>query len=209
MISVRPQEKEESPKADCYSGGERAAMEWTQRARGRLLGPLLRLLAALRVTPDHLTLASLLVGLLFCVLWFWSPAAALAALLIHVLLDGLDGPLARHLGLASRRGSFTDTVADQTVISATAITLMADRVIDVAAGGGYLSAYTAVVAIAMVRNAMEIPYSWLLRPRFLVYGWILVEAFFWPGTINQVLWLINAVLIWKLLTGFVHLRERL
>ena len=209
MISVRPQEKEESPKADCYSGGERAAMEWTQRARGRLLGPLLRLLAALRVTPDHLTLASLLVGLLFCVLWFWSPAAALAALLIHVLLDGLDGPLARHLGLASRRGSFTDTVADQTVISATAITLMADRVIDVAAGGVYLSAYTAVVAIPMVRNAMEIPYSWLLRPRFLVYGWILVEAFFWPGTINQVLWLINAVLIWKLLTGFFHLRERL
>ena len=119
MISVRPQEKEESPKADCYSGGERAAMEWTQRARGRLLGPLLRLLATLRVTPDHLTLASLLVGLLFCVLWFWSPAAALAALLIHVLLDGLDGPLARHLGVASRRGSFTDTVADQTVISAT------------------------------------------------------------------------------------------
>ncbi|MDA0591432.1 MAG: CDP-alcohol phosphatidyltransferase family protein [Planctomycetota bacterium] len=209
MISVRPQEKEESPKADCYSGGERAAMEWTQRARGRLLGPLLRLLAALRVTPDHLTLASLLVGLLFCVLWFWSPAAALAALLIHVLLDGLDGPLARHLGLASRRGSFTDTVADQTVISATAITLMADRVIDVAAGGVYLSAYTAVVAIAMVRNAMEIPYSWLLRPRFLVYGWILVEAFFWPDSINQVLWLINAVLIWKLLTGFFHLRERL
>ena len=209
MISVRPQEKEESPKADCYSGGERAAMEWTQRVRGRLLGPLLRLLATLRVTPDHLTLASLLVGLLFCGLWFWSPAAALAALLIHVLLDGLDGPLARHLGLASRRGSFTDTVADQTVISATAITLMADRVIDVAAGGVYLSAYTAVVAIAMVRNAMEIPYSWLLRPRFLVYGWILVEAFFWPDSINQVLWLINAVLIWKLLTGFFHLRERL
>jgi hypothetical protein len=61
----------------------------------------------------------------------------------------------------------------------------------------------------MVRNAMEIPYSWVLRPRFLVYGWVLVEAFFWPGTINQVLWLINTVLIWKLLTGFVHLREQL
>ena len=170
---------------------------------------LLRVLAALRITPDHLTLASLLVGLSFCGLWFWSPAAAFGALLVHVLLDGLDGPLARHLGVASRRGSFTDTVADQTVITATAITLMADRVIDVAAGGVYLSAYTAVVAIAMVRNAMEIPYSWLLRPRFLVYSWILIEAFVWPGTINQMLWLTNAVLIWKLLTGFVHLRERL
>jgi phosphatidylglycerophosphate synthase len=209
MIAAGPPEESANPKADCYSGRERSAMEWTQRIRGRVLAPLLRVLVALRITPDHLTLASLLVGLSFCGLWFWSPAAALGALLVHVLLDGLDGPLARHLGVASRRGSFTDTVADQTVITATAITLMADRVIDVAAGGVYLSAYTAVVAIAMVRNAMEIPYSWLLRPRFLVYSWILVEAFVWPGTINQMLWLTNAVLIWKLLTGFVHLRERL
>jgi phosphatidylglycerophosphate synthase len=209
VIAASPHEKVGPPKADCYSGGERAAMEWTQRIRGRLLAPLLRVLAALRVTPDHLTLASLLVGLTFCGLWFWSPAVALGALLVHALLDGLDGPLARHLGVASPRGSFTDTLADQTVITATAITLMTDRVIDVAAGGVYLSAYTAVVAIAMVRNAMEIPYSWLLRPRFLVYSWILIEAFVWPGTINSMLWLINTVLIWKLLTGFVHLRERL
>lgn len=198
-----------NPKADCYSGGERATMEWTQQVRGRMLAPLLRVLAALRVTPDHLTLVSLLFGLSFCGLWFWSPATALAALLAHVLLDGLDGPLARHLGVASRRGSFTDTLADQVVITATTITLMTDQVIDVAAGGVYLSVYAVVVAIAMIRNALEIPYSWLIRPRFLVYIWILIETFFWPDTINWLLWGIDAVLIWKLLTGFANLRERL
>ena len=45
--------------------------------------------------------------------------AALVALSLHVLIDGLDGPLARHLGIASRSGSFTDTMADQVVVVAT------------------------------------------------------------------------------------------
>ena len=72
-----------------------------------------------------------------------------------------------------------------------------------------MSVYAVVVAIAMIRNALEIPYSWLIRPRFLVYAWILVEAFLWSGTINWLLWAINAVLGWKLLTGFANLRERL
>lgn len=209
MIATQPRDDVTTPNADCYSGGERRWMEWGQQVRGRLLAPLLRALVALKVTPDHLTAVSLLVGLCFCGLWFWSPAAALGALLAHVLLDGLDGPLARHLGVASRRGSFTDTLADQTVIAATTITLMTDHVIDIAAGGVYLSVYSVVVAIAMIRNALEIPYSWLIRPRFLVYVWILVEAFLWPGTISWLLWLINAVLCWKLLTGFANLRERL
>lgn len=214
MIATQPRDEVSSTiprrrKADCYSDGERRAMEWSQSVRGRWLAPLLRTLTAVNITPDHLTGVSLLLGLSFCGLWFWSLAAALSALLAHVLFDGLDGPLARHQGVASRRGSLTDTLADQTVITATTITLMTDHVVEIAAGGVYLSVYAVVVAIAMIRNALEIPYSWLIRPRFLVYCWILIEAFFWPGTINGLLWLINAVLGWKLLTGFVNLRERL
>lgn len=209
MIATQPRDEVTTPKSDCYSVGERRWMEWGQQMRARLLTPLIRVLASLKVSPDHLTAVSLLTGLSFCGLWFWSPAAALGALLAHVLLDGVDGPLARHLGVASRRGSFTDTLADQTVITATTITLMTDHVIDIAAGGVYLSVYAVVVAIAMIRNALEIPYSWLIRPRFLVYAWILIEAFLWPGTISWLLWVINAVLGWKLLTGFANLRARL
>ena len=209
MIAAEKRNEPPTRTTDCYSEGERNAMEWTQRIRGTALAPVLKILATLKVSPDHLTLISLVSGLSFCVIWFWSVPAALAALLIHALLDGLDGPLARHLNLASPRGSFTDTIADQTVIAATTITLMVDSVIDTAAGGVYLSAYTVVVAMAMVRNAMDIPYTLLIRPRFLVYSWILVEIYLLPGTINGLLWLINILLLWKLFTGFVNLRRHL
>ncbi len=198
-------------KADCYSAQERGAMEWTQRLRGRWLGPLLSLLASVGVTANHVTGLSLLCGLAFCPLYFWWPPAAFVMLALHVLLDGLDGPLARHTGTASRKGSLTDSTADQTVIAATTITLMAtpDPVIGILPGGVYIFLYTLVVAFAMVRNALGIPYSWLVRPRFYVYGWLLVETYLWPHTIDYVLWLFNALLAYKMATGFFKIRNKM
>ena len=70
MIATQPRDEVTTSKADCYSGGERRWMEWGQQMRARLLTPLIRVLASLKVTPDHLTAVSLLTGLSFCGLWF-------------------------------------------------------------------------------------------------------------------------------------------
>jgi phosphatidylglycerophosphate synthase len=207
-VSTEPAGGEEG-KGDCYSAGERGWMEATQRWRGRALAPLLAGMARVGVMPNSLTALSFLAGIAFCPLWFVSHAAALFALALHVLLDGLDGPLARQLGTASRRGSFTDTLSDQSVVTAVTVTLMADRVIGVAPGGLYIFLYAVVVAFAMVRNVLAVPYSWVVRPRFAVYAWLLVETYAWSGTIDAVLWASNAVLAWKAATGFVRIRSRL
>lgn len=197
------------PKADCYAERERAMMEFTQRVRGHLFGPILGILVSLGITPNHLTLASLLVGLAFCPAYFWSKPLAFVLLAMHVLLDGLDGPLARHAGVASRRGSFTDTMSDQTVITATALTLMSAHVVHFVPGTLYVVTYAVVVLFAMARNFLETPYSWLIRPRFHVYAWMLVETYVWPGTIDYFLWICVVVLVLKLITGFVRIRARI
>ena len=206
----------ELPKADCYAAGERDAMVGGQELRAWWLGPLLRVLAAVGVTPDQITAASLACGLAFCPLWLWpgnpgwSKPAALIALLLHVLLDGLDGPLARHLGTASRRGSFTDTLADQIVVTASTLALMAasQPPLSVWIGGAYIFCYAMVVAFAMIRNALGVPYSWLVRPRFWVYGWIAVDLFL-PGWLEIVVGGFTAILAVKLATGFVAIRRML
>lgn len=199
----------DAPVADCYSGGERAWMQRTQRLRATMLEPLLRRLSKLGITPDAITGLSLLCGLAFCPLWFVSEPAAIAFLFLHVALDGLDGPLARHTGVASRRGSFTDTLADQTVVTATTIALMIDGAIGIVPGSLYINLYALVVVFAMVRNALDVPYSWLYRPRFLVYAWFAVEAWLWPGSLDGLLWVCVTLLGWKGLTGFGALRRRL
>jgi len=195
--------------ADCYSAGERDWMIYTQQLRGRVLRPFLTVLNRCGIKPDHLTLISLVTGLLFCPLFFWWKELAFGLLLLHVLLDGLDGPLARHLNVASRRGSFTDTICDQSVIAGCTITLMFAGTIGIIPGTLYVFLYTVVVLFAMVRNALKIPYSWLVRPRFAVYLWLLVETYLWPGTIDYVLWGFNVVLLIKMLTGFLQIRKRI
>jgi phosphatidylglycerophosphate synthase len=184
-------------------------MQATQRWRERMLAPLLRGLARLGITPNWLTLLSFLAGLMFCPLWLINRPTAFVALTLHVLLDGLDGPLARHTGVASRRGSFTDTMSDQSVVTAVTITLMATHIVGIVPGGAYVFLYTLVVGFAMIRNALGIPYSWLVRPRFIVYGWLLVETYLWHGTIDWLLWGLNVLLVAKVATGFVRIRSRI
>jgi phosphatidylglycerophosphate synthase len=208
-VTAETEDKNANLTADCYSEDERRAMAWSQELRRRLFWPLLRLLDTCHVTPDQITLLATIVGLSFCPLYFWWPPGAVLAIVFHVLLDGLDGPLARFKNVDSPRGSFTDTVSDQIVVVATTITLMWAETVSIPAGGVYIFLYTTVVAFAMVRNALAVPYSWLVRPRFVVYAWLLVESAFWPGSIEYVIWVCNLLLGFKMITGFIGIRRRI
>lgn len=193
---------------NCYSGGEGGFMGWSQSLRGRWLGPVLGKMAGIGLRANHITLLSLLAGLAFCPVFLWgNPIAAFSLLLLHVLLDGLDGPLARFSGNASNRGSFTDTMADQLVVTAAALTLIHSGHAGIWPSGLYIFFYTVVVAFAFVRSAMAAPYSWLFRPRFLVFIWYVVEFYWLPGTLDWVLWACSALLAIKCLTGFIRIRR--
>jgi phosphatidylglycerophosphate synthase len=198
------------PKITCYSEGEGGFMLRWQDFRGRTLEPLLRILARLGISPNHLTLLSLLTGLAFSPVFLWiSKLTAFGLLLAHVILDGLDGPLARLTGKASNRGSFTDTMADQVVVTFSTVTVIHAGYAGAWPGGLYVFFYCIVVLYAMVRNALEIPYSWLVRPRLIVYAWFPVEVFLWRGSLDVVLWISSALLAVKMLNGFVQIRKRI
>lgn len=201
---------EPPPGVTCYSGGEGGFMQRWQAWRGRALAPLLDVLARVRVTPNHLTLLSLLAGLAFSPVFLWvSPPAAFALLLAHVLLDGLDGPLARFTGRASNQGSFSDTMTDQVVVTFSTVTLIHAGYAGVWPGGLYIFFYCMVVLFAMVRNALAIPYAWLVRPRLVIYAWLPVEVYLWRGSLDPLLWIFSALLAIKMLTGFIHIRRRI
>ncbi len=80
----------------------------------RLRSPIVRVLAALRVRPNHLTIlgALIAIGAGFAA----SEGSLLLAGVIFLagsLLDGLDGALARHTDTVTRTGAFLDSVLDR------------------------------------------------------------------------------------------------
>jgi hypothetical protein len=76
-------------------------------------------------------------------------------------------------------------------------------------GGLYIFCYAMVVGFAMIRNALGVPYTWLVRPRFWVYAWIAVDQFWLPGWMDVVVGGFTAILAIKLATGFVAIRRML
>jgi hypothetical protein len=100
-------------------------------------------------------------------------------------------------------------MADQTVVVATTLTLIQAGHAALWPGGLYLALYTVVVLFAMARNALAVPYSWLVRPRFVVFLWIPVEMFWWPGSLDYLLWVAAGLLGGKAITGFVRIRKKI
>jgi phosphatidylglycerophosphate synthase len=203
-------DKTTSRPIDCYADGERGFMDLTRRVRERASRPLLGALSRAGVRADHLTLLSLVSGVGFAALWVTGlHITALASLVLHIVLDGLDGPLARFQNRASSRGSFTDTASDQLVVAASAFALLYTGTTAGVVTAIYVFVYTVVVCLAVARNALQIPYSWLVRPRLVVYAYIPVEVWLLPDTMDVVLWGSSALLFLKLATGFVRVRRRL
>jgi phosphatidylglycerophosphate synthase len=199
-------------KHDCYSAGERAWMEYGQRLRAVWLKRGLASLTQLGVTADMVTWFAGAIGLGFTPLWLMhDKGLALMLLLAHVLLDGLDGPLARFQKRDSPRGSFTDTFSDQLVVTAVTIAWMIDAPSgsSIATGTIYVFVYAMVVAMAMARNALAIPYSWLFRPRFLIYVTIAIDYVWQSNLATLAFWLCNVLLAIKMLSGFLALRREL
>ncbi|MCH9657069.1 MAG: CDP-alcohol phosphatidyltransferase family protein [Planctomycetes bacterium] len=206
-------DKKNEGKVSVYARGEQSMMDSSQAQRHRLFLPLLNLFVKCGITPNHLTIMSFLSGLGFCftygLSWHLAKPVAFGLLLLHVLLDGIDGPLARLTGTAGNRGSFTDTTSDQLIVAFTTMTLIHYGLIHVIPGSLYLFFYTLVVVFAMIRSSLAIPYSWLIRPRLIVYAWFPVEVYLFPGTLNYLLWFFTSLLAWKSLTGFYKIRKKL
>lgn len=195
--------------ADCYAAGDRRIMDWWKRLRARRLSAFLRGLGRVGATADRVTMLGLVSGLGFCVLWAVSPEGALICLALHLLLDGIDGPLAREQGTASRRGSFTDTLCDQIVVATTTITLVLHDLLAPAPALAYVFLYTVAVTFSMLRNALGVPYRWLLRPRLAVYAAIPLDLWLWPGTTHWVVLLSLPCLLLAVVRGAQRLRSRL
>ncbi len=115
----------------------------------RLSRPVTRAAITLHITPNQISIASLLVGLVaaWC-FWIGTAVAALAGLLVYVaavVLDHADGEVARLTLAESRLGEWLDIVVDTVVHAAmvVAMGLTAERI----AGGGALLGLVGAIGI--------------------------------------------------------------
>jgi phosphatidylglycerophosphate synthase len=98
--------------ADSYSRAERLFVEPGRRLLLLVLGPLAGSLARLGLTPNAVSGGQIVFGALFVAAIGERPRLALLFFLVALLLDTLDGAMARRTGRSSRFGAFFDQFCD-------------------------------------------------------------------------------------------------
>ena len=110
----------------------------------------------------------------------------------------------------SNRGGFTDVCADQAVVIAVVFALLASEALPPLAGSFFILGHTIIVGFAMVRNAMGIPYKWLIHPRIFLYVMIFAQHYFvWPGTLLYLVYVFNLIFALRIFSGFTRIRKEL
>lgn len=135
--------------------GRRSAEHWAGRLyMRRLSAPVTRTLIPTPITPNQLTVSMIVVGLgaaaVVAVPSLWTAVVGVVGVQVYLLLDCVDGELARWRRTTSATGAFLDRIGHYTVEAA----LLA--AVGVRADGGYASiaGWTTVGLLAAVLHLL-------------------------------------------------------
>lgn len=103
----------ETPRAaDSYSAVERLWLGPARTVLAAVYGPIARVLAALGVPPNAVSLSQIPLGLGVVALIPSQPRLAAVLFVAALAVDGIDGALARRMGRATKFGALLDQYAD-------------------------------------------------------------------------------------------------
>lgn len=101
------------PRLDYFNEGESAAQKSFANRRDKIFAPIVKALIALGVKPLHVSIfgVALCTLVIFISPDYWMAIAIL--LVLYILADGIDGPLARATNGGSNGGALVDIFSDQ------------------------------------------------------------------------------------------------
>ena len=97
---------------DSYSSLERKLLAPARDFLRAVFAPLVRVLAALHVSPNAVSFSQVILGAVVVALMPTRPRAAFALFVAAIALDGVDGALARATHRATRFGALFDQYCD-------------------------------------------------------------------------------------------------
>lgn len=160
-----------------FGWAERPYFQRMSRFRYALFSPLLGPLVRRGVGPDHITAASFFVLLVGFPLFYGAKLHGLAFLVLalHIILDGLDGPLASALGRkGSAHGALMDMANDVTGMVIVIVTASYFGPIPWFLGTVYTISYLYLTIFAVAQNLLGIRYAYVVKTKYTIYVLLLV-----------------------------------
>lgn len=175
-------------------------LEKYKPAVNKALTPILQLLHALHATPNQITTAGILIGIIALITYFFNFALSLVLFTIAFLCDMLDGAYARKYQKTSKFGEFYDALMDRIVemLFLIMITIyFGERELGlIMIGLSPLVSYSKHVVSGYLKDTSTI----FDRAERLIFLTILVVVSFFTSILNRVLMIVFIALNFSALT---------
>ncbi|MBI4790251.1 MAG: CDP-alcohol phosphatidyltransferase family protein [Chloroflexi bacterium] len=154
---------------DSYSAVERKLLAPARRVLLTIYAPVVRVLAALHISPNTVSLAQVILGAVVVVLMPTQPRLAFTLFVAALVLDGVDGALARATNQATPFGALFDQYCDHirevTVVAGLALYGALNPFL----AGLYGLTYPAFNLTLYLCNAYRVPLAFALKSYLVVY----------------------------------------
>ena len=190
-----------------FGDGEKGSINSLKDGRTSFLTPVVKFLVGMHVTANMVSYFGFL--LVFGFIYFFNKnwIAASLFLLFHVLIDGLDGPIARYTKTASDSGAFTDIVCDTVGIIIVTGVLVYYGPVDGLVGLVYSSLYLILIIFAVSRNILKIPAKFVFRSKYYIYLLYLPWAIYRINYFNLAMIIFSAIMFISVIHDFFRIKK--
>jgi phosphatidylglycerophosphate synthase len=199
----------EASPGDSYSAVERRFIGPFRRRLLQVLRPLVAALARLGVHPNAISASQVVGGFVFLALVPTHPRPAFVLFLLLLLLDGIDGTLARATGNASPFGALVDQYCDHirevTVVGGMALW----GALAILPAVLYGLIYTGLNLTVYLANARGAPVPWAVKSYLVVYPALFLYLWFGLDLLTPAVVLSEALMLVVIGMGLRNLARAL
>jgi phosphatidylglycerophosphate synthase len=194
---------------DSYSTIERRLLPLVRRGAAAMWAPLIGPLARLNVSPHLISASQLAWAAVFWVSVLPAPRLALAAFVIALLMDSLDGALARATGRSGAFGALVDQISDHTREAMIVAALASAGALNAGLGVMYAFIYPAFNFILFLSNRVGAPVPFTVKTLFLFYPTIVAYLGFGVNVLDYGVGLALASMLISGALALLRIRQEL
>lgn len=154
-----------------YSKYEIGIMNKVHDFKAKLFLPLMKVLNRLGIKPDYISIFSVFTVVVTFTLsiYYSNPLIFIIGIWAHLLIDGLDGSLARFQKTASRKGAIVDVISDHFGITFFCIFSVIYGFGNIYNIGIFFILYSIIIIFSLYFLYKNTNFIFVLRPRIFLF----------------------------------------
>jgi len=190
-----------------YSKLEMVFIKRFNKLKILFLNPFVKLLDKIGITPNAISIFSALIVVVAFLSSYLltSPIYFIVGIWLHLIVDGLDGTLARYQHVSSSKGAFVDAACDHFGIVLASVFAYIFGIIDWHNILIFAISYSMLMVVILYMLKHKLSYVLVIRPRFYFYIAITIDIFYFSHITYYTVLMANVVMLIEIVLGVVQI----